>query len=242
MTWLDVITPIPETLIKDDERRKAVNRGILLVAIALVVVVFFWNFFDDMSTLTDAPSFPGYVVLLGIARIALYFLGYLAVCWCIKVLIFFIPLFVDFISRIIRKKKGISVQDEQKNDQCHGQSESPLEEPIRLVELHDILKDAPLNVRANLFSWISIPSNRKGPKLAYLYLALTENHLLIDATPGKFLEALVNTYPNLKFVEETTIRHACGKITNRPQGHARNEDRKRIDTIYKDLTRKELPK
>lgn len=39
MTWLDVVTPIPETLIKDDERRKAVNRGILLVAIALVVVV-----------------------------------------------------------------------------------------------------------------------------------------------------------------------------------------------------------
>ena len=45
-----------ETLIKDDERRKAVNRGILLVAIALVVVVFFWYFFDDMSSLTDAPS------------------------------------------------------------------------------------------------------------------------------------------------------------------------------------------
>ena len=240
MTWLDVITPIPETLIKDDERRKAVNRGILLVAIALIVVVFFWYFFDDMSSLTDAPSFPGYVVLLGLARIALYFLGYLAVCWCIKVLIFFIPLLVDFVSHMIRKKKDVSVQG-QETPQSPAQSGSPVEEPSN-VELHDLLKDAPLNVRANLFSWISIPSNRKGPKLAYLYLALTENHLLVDATPGKFLEALVNTYPNLKFVEETTIRHACGKITNRPQGHARNEDRKRIDTIYKDLTRKELPK
>ena len=113
MTWLDVITPIPETLIKDDERRKAVNRGILLVAIALVVVVFFWYFFDDMSSLTDAPSFPGYVVLLGLARIALYFLGYLAVCWCIKVLIFFIPLLVDFVSHMIRKKKDVSVQGQE---------------------------------------------------------------------------------------------------------------------------------
>ena len=29
MTWLDVITPIPKTLIPDDERRQGVNRGFL---------------------------------------------------------------------------------------------------------------------------------------------------------------------------------------------------------------------
>lgn len=32
MTWFDIITPIPKALIPDDERRKGVNRGILITA------------------------------------------------------------------------------------------------------------------------------------------------------------------------------------------------------------------
>lgn len=36
MTLLDVITPVPKTLIKDDERRKGVNRGILIAAVLML--------------------------------------------------------------------------------------------------------------------------------------------------------------------------------------------------------------
>lgn len=36
MTWLDIITPIPKTLIPDDERRQGVNRGILIAVTLLL--------------------------------------------------------------------------------------------------------------------------------------------------------------------------------------------------------------
>lgn len=44
MTLLDVITPVPKTLIKDDERRKGVNRGILIAAVLMLAFLFiFWK-------------------------------------------------------------------------------------------------------------------------------------------------------------------------------------------------------
>ena len=37
MAWLDVIAPIPKTLISDDERRQGVNRGYLMAAVLILL-------------------------------------------------------------------------------------------------------------------------------------------------------------------------------------------------------------
>ena len=45
MAWLGVITPIPQTLISDDERRQGVNRGYLMAAVLILLFLFiYWLF------------------------------------------------------------------------------------------------------------------------------------------------------------------------------------------------------
>ena len=67
MTLLDVITPVPKTLIKDDERRKGVNRGILIAAVLMLAFLFIFWLFGDLSGISDASAHPVLLVLLELA-------------------------------------------------------------------------------------------------------------------------------------------------------------------------------
>lgn len=49
MTWLDIITPIPETLIPDDERWKGVNRAFIIATILILVFLFIYWLFKDLA-------------------------------------------------------------------------------------------------------------------------------------------------------------------------------------------------
>lgn len=67
MTWLDIITPIPKTLIPDDERRQGVNRGILIAVTLLLAFLFIYWLFKDLAGITDASRHPFLLVLLELA-------------------------------------------------------------------------------------------------------------------------------------------------------------------------------
>ena len=69
MTLLDVITPVPKTLIKDDERRKGVNRGILIAAVLMLAFLFIFWLFGDLSGISDASAQPVLLVLLELAKV-----------------------------------------------------------------------------------------------------------------------------------------------------------------------------
>lgn len=69
MTLLDVITPVPKTLIKDDERRKGVNRGILIAAVLMLAFLFIFWLFGDLSGISDASAHPVLLVLLELAKV-----------------------------------------------------------------------------------------------------------------------------------------------------------------------------
>ena len=97
-------------------------------------------------------------------------------------------------------------------------------------------------VISNLYDWIVLDGNRTGPQLAYLYIALTKNHLIESNSPSKLLEALENTYPDLKFASWSTLRHAYSDIKTRPEGRVRKEDQAKADAIFKTLTVSKPPK
>ena len=56
------------------------------------------------------------------------------------------------------------------------------------------------------------------------------------------LEALVNTYSDLKFVSDSTLRHAYADVKNRPEGKDKKEDQAKADAIFKVLTKPKSPK
>ncbi|MBP3203277.1 MAG: hypothetical protein J6M31_06725 [Bacteroidales bacterium] len=69
MTWLDIITPIPKTLIPDDERRRGVNRGFLIAAALILLFLFIYWLFKDLAGITDASRHPYLLVLLELAKV-----------------------------------------------------------------------------------------------------------------------------------------------------------------------------
>ena len=84
MAWQDVITPIPQTLISDDERRQGVNRGFLTAAVLILVSLFIYWFFKDLAGVSDAQDHPILLILLELSKVLAGFIMYLAVCWGFK--------------------------------------------------------------------------------------------------------------------------------------------------------------
>lgn len=67
MTWFELITPIPKTLIPDDERRRGVNRGFLIAVVLILAFLFIYWLFKDLAGITDASRHPFLLVLLELA-------------------------------------------------------------------------------------------------------------------------------------------------------------------------------
>ena len=241
MTILDIITPVPETLIKDDERRKAMNRGILIVVTLILAFLFIFWLFGDLSGISDASNHPVLLVLLELAKVIGGFIVYLAACWGFKACVHIVS---------PSAKKTEPAQPEQKQEQAPASAEVQVEVPPGM----DLSEPDPLAVRdlfvpgikqyviGNLYDWIVLEGNRTGLQLSYLYIALTKNHLIESVSPQKMLEALVNTYSDIKFVSESTLRHAYADVKNRPEGKDKKEDQAKTDAIFKVLTTPKSPK
>ena len=98
-------------------------------------------------------------------------------------------------------------------------------------------EDTPQYLYTNLHQWIYISSNRKGPRIAYLYIALSKHHVLRDPQLKRFLECLANTYTDLKLPGESAVRHAFSDINNEYRtSNNRTEDNRIIEGIYCELT------
>lgn len=241
MTLLDVITPIPETLIKDDERRKGVNRGIFIATVLVLAFLFILWLFGDLSGISDASNHTVLLVLLELAKVIGGFIVYLAACWGFKACVHIVS---------PSAKKTEPARPEQKQEQAPASAEVQVEVPPGM----DLSEPDPIAVRdlfvpgikqyviSNLYDWIVLEGNRTGLQLSYLYIALTKNHLIESVSPQKMLEALANTYSDIKFVSESTLRHAYADIKNRPEGRVNKEDQEKTDAIFKTLTTPKSPK
>lgn len=241
MTLLDVITPVPKTLIKDDERRKGVNRGILIAAVLMLAFLFIFWLFGDLSGISDASAHLVLLVLLELAKVLWGGVVYLAACWGFKACVHIVS---------ASPKKTEPTQPEQKQEQTTAPAEVTIEIPPGM----DLSEPDPLSVRdlfvpgikqyviSNLYDWIVLEGNRTGLQLSYLYIALTKNHLIESVSPQKMLEALVNTYSDLKFVSDSTLRHAYADVKNRPEEKDKKEDQAKADAIFKVLTTPKSPK
>ena len=222
MAWLDVITPIPQTLISDDERRQGVNRGFLTAAVLILVFLFIYWFFKDLAGVSDAQDHPILLILLELSKVLAGFIMYLVVCWSFKLCVYVFTL---------KTENPKDAEDITLPEKDISESEPPA--------IKDICEEGtPPQFFSNLYRWISLGSNRKGPQLAYLYYALSQHHILKDPKPKTMLDALVNTYSSYSFAKETSVRHACSAIKNRPEGREKKNDQERIAAIYNELTGK----
>ena len=224
MTWFDIITPIPKTLIPDDERRRGVNRGFLIAAVLILLFLFIYWLFKDLAGITDASGHPFLLVLLELAKVLAGLIIYLAACWGFKACVHVFTL------------------KSEKPSQSETSPEIDLSQPDPLAVRDLFTKGTKQYVILNLYDWIVLEGNRTGPQLAYLYIALTKNHLIESKSPSKLLEALENTYPDLKFASWSTLRHAYSDIKNRPEGRVKKEDQAKADAIFKTLTAPKPPK
>ncbi|MBQ9660815.1 MAG: hypothetical protein IJV37_06070 [Bacteroidales bacterium] len=226
---MDIITPIPKTLIPDDERRKGVNRGFLIAAALIFLFLFIYWLFKDLAEITDASGHPFLLVLLGLAKVLAGVIMYLVACWGCRVCV-----------HVYTLKSGANRSKPPKS--IEPQPVMNLSEPDPPA-IRDLCEEGtPHQFFSNLYQWIALESNRKGPQLAYLYYALSLNHILKDPKPKKMLNALMNTYPDFTFAKDSAFRHACSNIKNRPEGREKKEDQARIAAIYKELTAPKLPK
>ena len=231
MTWLDIITPIPKTLLPDDERRRGVNRGFLIAAVLILAFLFIYWLFKDLAGITDASRHPFLLVLLELAKVLAGFIIYLVVCWGFKVCVHLVTLKSE--------KPASSIAQEVQED---IPPEIDLSQPDPLAVRDLFVGGTKQYVISNLYDWIVLEGNRTGPQLAYLYIALTKNHLIESKSPSKLLEALENTYPDLKFASWSTLRHAYSDIKNRPEGRMKKEDQEKAYAIFKMLTVPKSPK
>lgn len=231
MTWFDIITPIPKTLIPDDKRRRGVNRGFLIAAALILLFLFIYWLFKDLAGITDAKEHSFLLVLLEIAKVLAGFLMYLVACWGYKLCVYVFTL-----------KSEQSAPATSQEVQVEIPPEIDLSQPDPLAVRDLFVGGTKQYVISNLYDWIVLEGNRTGPQLAYLYIALTQNHLIESDSPKKLLDALVNTYTEIKFASWSTLRHAYSDIKNRPEGRVKKEDQARADTIFKILTAPKPPK
>lgn len=231
MTWLDIITPIPKTLIPDDERRRGVNRGFLIAAVLILLFLFIYWLFKDLAGITDASGHLFLLVLQELAKVLAGFIMYLAACWGLKLCL--------HVFTLKSEKPAPALSQEVQVEIPPGMDLSQ-PDPFAVRDLFVV--GTKQYVISNLYDWIVLGGNRTGPQLAYLYIALTQNHLIESDSPQKLLEALTNTYSDLKFASWSTLRHAYSDIKNRPEGRVKKEDQAKADAIFKILTAPKPPK
>lgn len=231
MTFLDLITPIPKTLITDDERRRGVNRGFLIAAALILLFLFIYWLFKDLSGGTDAAEHPFLLVVLELAKVLAGFIMYLVACWGFRVCV-----------HVYTLKSELPTPATSQEAQVVIPPEIDLSQPDPLAVRDLFIQGTKQYVITNLYDWIVLEGNRTGPQLAYLYIALTKNHLIESKSPRKLLEALENTYTDLKFASWSTLRHAYSDIKNRPEGRVKKEDQAKADAIFKILTVPKPPK
>ena len=231
MTWFEVITPIPKTLIPDDEQRRGVNRGFLIAASLILLFLFIYWLFKDLAGVSDSADHPLLLVVLELAKVLAGFIMYLVACWGFKVCVYVFTL---------KSEKPASTTPPEVQVEIPPEIGLSQPDPIAVRDL--FTEGTKPYVISNLYDWIVLEGNRTGPQLAYLYIALTQNHLIERDSPKKLLEALVNTYSGMEFVSWSTLRHAYSDIKHRPEGRVKKEDQAKADAIFKLLTAPKPPK
>lgn len=171
------------------------------------------------------------LVLLELAKVLAGLIMYLVACWGFKVCVYVFTL---------KSEKPVPATSPEDQVEIPPEIDFSQPDPIAVRDL--FTEGTKQYVISNLYDWIVLEGNRTGPQLAYLYIALTQNHLIESDSPKKLLEALVNTYSGMEFVSWSTLRHAYSDIKNRPEGRMKKEDQAKADAIFKTLTTPKPPK
>lgn len=82
--WHDIFSPIPRELIPEEAKREQINRliGWMVALVSLVLVIS--EFFTLSASMENGVDYSLYVLLLSIAKVSLYLVGYIAVCFGIR--------------------------------------------------------------------------------------------------------------------------------------------------------------
>ena len=169
--WYDIFSPLSKEIIKDDERLNRANRIIAAFVILVTIVILALTFVSDSASLTDGINYPFHVFLVSLSKVALYLIGYVAVCWGVRT-----------IAHILTPKSTpVRVQEEA--------AIRPLEK--LLVPKEKSIKDAIID-KSRAF----LGDYHDGKAVACLFEALQERHFIEGDNQTAFFNAAKATFPD----------------------------------------------
>ncbi|MBR1522428.1 MAG: hypothetical protein IJ627_02015 [Bacteroidales bacterium] len=169
--WYDIFSPLSKEIIKDDERLNRTNRVIAVIVFLVTVVILVLTFVSDSASLTDGINYPFHVFFVSLAKVALYLIGYVAVCWAVRT-----------IAHILTPK-GAPVQVQEET------AIRPLEK--LLVPSEKSIKDVIIDK-----SMVFLNDYHDGKAVACLFEALQERHFIEGDNQTAFFNAAKATFPD----------------------------------------------
>ena len=169
--WYDIFSPLSKEIIKDDERLNRTNRVIAVIVFLVTVVILVLTFVSDSASLTDGINYPFHVFFVSLAKVALYLIGYVAVCWAVRT-----------IAHILTPK-GAPVQVQEET------AIRPLEK--LLVPSEKSIKDVIIDK-----SMAFLNDYHDGKAVACLFEALQERHFIEGDNQTAFFNAAKATFPD----------------------------------------------
>ena len=186
--WYDIFSPLSKEIIKDDERLNRTNRVIAVIVFLVTVVILVLTFVSDSASLTDGINYPFHVFFVSLAKVALYLIGYVAVCWAVRT-----------IAHILTPK-GAPVQVQEET------AIRPLEK--LLVPSEKSIKDVIIDK-----SMVFLNDYHDGKAVACLFEALQERHFIEGDNQTAFFNAAKATFPDSITINLRAVQMAYSTLS-----------------------------
>ena len=153
------------------------NRIIVAIVILVTVVILAFTFISDSARLTDGINYPFHVFLVSLAKVALYLVGYLAVCWGIRT-----------IAHILTPKGAPVTSLKETTAAAEQIPATPKQEEMALQPLGKLL----IIEKSGAF----LKGYNDGKAIACLFEALQERHFIDTDNQTEFFNAVKTTFPD----------------------------------------------
>ena len=179
-------------MIKDDERLNRTNRIIVAIVILVSVVILALTFISDSASLTDGINYPFHVFLVSLAKVALYMIGYVAICWSIRTIALILT----------TKSTPVQVQEDSTDDTesatVSPEGIIPQQEKTAIRPLEKLLIPSEKSIKAAIIekSGAFLNDYHDGKAVACLFEALQEKHFIEGDNQTAFFNAAKATFPD----------------------------------------------
>ena len=186
-TWYDIFSPFSKEIIQDEERLNRTNRIIAAIVILVTVVILAFTFISDSVRLTDGINYPFHVFLVSLAKVALYLVGYLAVCWGIRT-----------IAHILTPKGAPVTSLKETTAVAEQIPATPKQEEMALQPLGKLLIFREKSIKDEIIekSGAFLKGYNDGKAIACLFEALQERHFIDTDNQTEFFNAVKTTFPD----------------------------------------------